>query len=452
MRHRRADCRDPLRRIICKRSGHLGKECLQNPRNRRGGGAVKERLGVMEGRGPVHERLVFPDAEMAPADASGTDHLRRPRNSHKVTESTPTMEEQVFLLQQHAVVLTAVNKLHVASPLSVGRVLEKDFKIPPHLPWITNHDPEDFLVYFNLPAHKYLVALQGTIFVDGNSFLAESWRQDAHALHQSWMMHVRVVLEKMPMHLQTLEGENEVLSGKVIIDRLDSRTFERVDTRLFAVWVWAQELAHIPTRRTLWKHARGAAASRKCMASRPQATPSRHRRTRCARTCWSTSTASRTGRHHPHVLPTPGKVACHLQTTTMIELSHATLLPATGCTGWTTGARAMGLQTLSLGILRAWLPRAAETCLRREPRGSTTETTRRVSRRLARKCYSGGTAARRRLWSAPPRSARGAGCRLLGTGKGDRGAHATTGWFHQAYGAGAGSKQGAGGQATSKAA
>ncbi|KAE8794085.1 Histidyl-tRNA synthetase [Hordeum vulgare] len=84
------------------------------------------------------------------------------------------MEEQLFLLQQHAMVLSVVNKLHAASLLSVGMALEKDFKIPQHLLRITNHDQEDFLVYFNLPAHKDLVARRGIISVDGNAFLAET--------------------------------------------------------------------------------------------------------------------------------------------------------------------------------------------------------------------------------------------------------------------------------------
>ncbi|KAE8814777.1 d-3-phosphoglycerate chloroplastic [Hordeum vulgare] len=72
------------------------------------------------------------------------------------------------------------------------------------------------------------------------------------------MLHVWMVLEKLPLHLWSIEGAKEALRDKVIIDRLDSRTFERINTKLFAIWVWMWELAHIPTRRTLWKHARGA--------------------------------------------------------------------------------------------------------------------------------------------------------------------------------------------------
>ncbi|KAF7079499.1 hypothetical protein CFC21_083721 [Triticum aestivum] len=60
------------------------------------------------------------------------------------------------------------------------------------------------------------------------------------------------------MHLWTLEGAADALGDKVIIDRLDSRTFERADTKTFAICVWVWQLHHIPTSRTLWKHARGA--------------------------------------------------------------------------------------------------------------------------------------------------------------------------------------------------
>ncbi|XBI42988.1 hypothetical protein VPH35_107815 [Triticum aestivum] len=60
------------------------------------------------------------------------------------------------------------------------------------------------------------------------------------------------------MQLWTIEGALEAIGDKVIVDRLDSRTHERVDTKLFACWVWCWDIAHIPTKRTIWKHARGA--------------------------------------------------------------------------------------------------------------------------------------------------------------------------------------------------
>ena len=86
------------------------------------------------------------------------------------------MEQQIFLLQQHAVVVTAMSKLHAASPLSIGRAIEREFQIPTHLLRVTSHDPEDFFVHFTMPAHKDLAVHRGSITVDGVNFLLEPWR------------------------------------------------------------------------------------------------------------------------------------------------------------------------------------------------------------------------------------------------------------------------------------
>lgn len=127
--HRRVDCRDPLHCIICKLPGHYGTECPKNQRNKLGSGSMKERLG----RGPVRERLVFPNQATTPTTtppqlppmepAPAIDHGRRPRNSHEVIASTPELEHQIFLLRQHAVVVTAVGTTRHAASLcpSAGR-------------------------------------------------------------------------------------------------------------------------------------------------------------------------------------------------------------------------------------------------------------------------------------------------------------------------------------------
>ncbi|XBJ20671.1 hypothetical protein VPH35_011461 [Triticum aestivum] len=50
----------------------------------------------------------------------------------------------------------------------------------------------------------------------------------------------------------------EVLGDLCIVDRLDSRTHERGHTKSFACWVWTTDTAHIPTKREIWRAARGA--------------------------------------------------------------------------------------------------------------------------------------------------------------------------------------------------
>ncbi|EMS63484.1 Histidyl-tRNA synthetase [Triticum urartu] len=106
------------------------------------------------------------------------------------------------------------------SPLSIGRALEKEFKIPPHLLRVTNQDPEDFFVFFTMPAHKDLAMRQGSLSVDGVPFLLEPWREDAHAVRLKWMLHVRVVIEKLPMNLWTLEGAGEAIGDKKVTQKV----------------------------------------------------------------------------------------------------------------------------------------------------------------------------------------------------------------------------------------
>lgn len=86
---------------------------------------MKERLGA---RRPVTDQLVFPSQEaMAAADAPCIDHGRRPLHSHKVIASTSAMEQQLFLLQQHAIVVTAASKNHATNPYSIGKAVEREF-------------------------------------------------------------------------------------------------------------------------------------------------------------------------------------------------------------------------------------------------------------------------------------------------------------------------------------
>ncbi|XP_048539797.1 uncharacterized protein LOC125518959 [Triticum urartu] len=60
------------------------------------------------------------------------------------------------------------------------------------------------------------------------------------------------------MQFWSLEGAEEAFGDFGRIDRLDSRTLERGHTRTFAFWLWAWDVAHIPTRRALWVLKRGA--------------------------------------------------------------------------------------------------------------------------------------------------------------------------------------------------
>uniref|UniRef100_A0A8I6WZW2 Uncharacterized protein n=1 Tax=Hordeum vulgare subsp. vulgare TaxID=112509 RepID=A0A8I6WZW2_HORVV len=53
------------------------------------------------------------------------------------------------------------------------------------------------------------------------------------------------------MHFWSVEGAEEILGRRVRVDRLDSRTLERGHPKTFACWVWARDIADIPTSHTL---------------------------------------------------------------------------------------------------------------------------------------------------------------------------------------------------------
>lgn len=95
-RHRLVECRDPLCCIICKRVGHFGKECAQNPRNGGPGGSARARLGPLPSKAPVRNRLYFPPAlESAPMDRFlHCDPARRSRTSNKVIVVSPALEHE----------------------------------------------------------------------------------------------------------------------------------------------------------------------------------------------------------------------------------------------------------------------------------------------------------------------------------------------------------------------
>lgn len=212
------------------------------------------------GSRPVKERLRYPTPPPPPPTptrmmAYHIDPSRRPRTSHKVVIESPAMEHQMFLMRRHAMLLVSMEDRHGASPMLVGRAFDAQLHTPAHLLLrVTSHNPEDFLVHFELPAHRDNDVRLGTINVDEVNFTIKSWHEDDHAVRQDFMLHVRVVIEKVPMHLWSLEGATKILGGKCIIDRFDSRdsrTHERGHTRTFACWVWVWDVAFIPTTQTI---------------------------------------------------------------------------------------------------------------------------------------------------------------------------------------------------------
>uniref|UniRef100_A0A8I6Y4C2 DUF4283 domain-containing protein n=1 Tax=Hordeum vulgare subsp. vulgare TaxID=112509 RepID=A0A8I6Y4C2_HORVV len=198
---------------------------------------------------------------MAPATASMLRHLdpsRRPRESRSTTVLSPALDQAVFFLRSHAVTITAADGVNISSPMAVGKALEAQLSVPVHSLRATAHHPEHFFVTFTQPAHQVNAVRRGSIRIDGACFNISPWHEHDLATFDSLLLHVRVVIEKVPMHLWSVEGAEEILGRRVRVDRLDSRTLERGHTKTFACWVWARDVADIPTSHTLGVLPRGA--------------------------------------------------------------------------------------------------------------------------------------------------------------------------------------------------
>ncbi|KAE8780869.1 D-3-phosphoglycerate dehydrogenase, chloroplastic [Hordeum vulgare] len=195
---------------------------------------------------------------LKPAMLHHVDPARRPRESRSVAFPSPVVDQAIFFLRSHAVTFTAADGVNASSPMAVGRALEAQLAVPEHSLRVTAHHPEHYLVIFTQPAHQVNAVRRASIWVDGAAFNVASWHEHDHASFGSLLLHVRVVIEDVPMHFWSVEGAEEILGRRVRVDRLDSRTLECGHTKTFACWVWTDDVGNIPTRHSLGVLSRGA--------------------------------------------------------------------------------------------------------------------------------------------------------------------------------------------------
>uniref|UniRef100_A0A8I6X9P0 CCHC-type domain-containing protein n=1 Tax=Hordeum vulgare subsp. vulgare TaxID=112509 RepID=A0A8I6X9P0_HORVV len=255
----------PIHCILCRRAGHIARSC---PRRRLPPGApvsAHSRLGPPAPGQPLQARVCFPPPPVAPLMSPPKptmlhhiDPARRPRDSRSVAVPSPAVDQAIFFLRSHAVTLSAADGVNASSPMAVGRALEAQLAIPEHSLRVTAHHREHYLVIFSQPTQQVNALRRASIRVDGAVFNVASWHEHDHASFGSLLLHVRVVIEGVLMHLWSVEGAEEILGRRVRVDRLDSRTLERGHTKTFACWVWTDDVGSIPTKHCLGILPRGA--------------------------------------------------------------------------------------------------------------------------------------------------------------------------------------------------
>ncbi|KAE8783899.1 D-3-phosphoglycerate dehydrogenase, chloroplastic [Hordeum vulgare] len=261
-KHRRAECRDPIHCVLCRRAGHIARSC---PRRHLPLGApvsARSRLGPPAPGQPLQACVCFPVAShmspLRPAMLHHIDPARRTRDNRSVAVPSPAVDQAIFFLRSHAVTLSAADGVNASSPMAVGRALEAHLAVPEHSLRVMAHHPEHYLVIFTQPAQQVNALRHASIRVDGAVFNVASWHEHDHASFGSLLLHVRVVIEGVPMHFWSVEGAEQILGRRVRVDRLDSRTLERGHTKTFACWVWTDDVGNIPTKHCLGILPRGA--------------------------------------------------------------------------------------------------------------------------------------------------------------------------------------------------
>ncbi|KAE8811681.1 D-3-phosphoglycerate dehydrogenase, chloroplastic [Hordeum vulgare] len=258
-----AGCREPVHCITCKRAGHISRHCPKHPKFADRADGVKSRLGPVQLAQPLFARLRFPPPQGAMSALAASllrqaDPARCPRDSRSVAVPSPAIEQAAAFLRSHAVTLRAADGVNATSPMAVGRALEAQLSVPVHSLRVTAHHPEHYFIVFTQPALQVNAVRRGSIKVDGTIFIVSTWHEHDHAVFDSFLLHVRVAIEGVPMHYWSVEGAEDILGKKVRVDCLDSRTLERGHTKTFACWVWTNDVANIPTKHTLAVLPRGA--------------------------------------------------------------------------------------------------------------------------------------------------------------------------------------------------
>ncbi|KAI5021521.1 hypothetical protein ZWY2020_058251 [Hordeum vulgare] len=154
---------------------------------------------------------------LAPVMLHHLDPAHRPREGRSVTVPSPSIDQAVFFLRSHAVTLSADDGVNATSPMAVGRALEGLLSVSVHSLRVTAHHPEHYFVIFTQPSHQVNAVRRGSIRVEGACFNIASWHEHDHAIFDSLLLHVRIVIEKVPVQFWSVDGAEEILGKEIRI-------------------------------------------------------------------------------------------------------------------------------------------------------------------------------------------------------------------------------------------
>ncbi|GJM98143.1 hypothetical protein PR202_ga15124 [Eleusine coracana subsp. coracana] len=226
--HQVSQCRDPVRCWDCRRNGHTARHCptplllhhnaettTANPPS------IHDRLTfpplAHPQRQAVHSRLAWPSTPGAETGARQPEQ-RLDAQSVDPMAYVPGFPEQRSVLVKHA--------------------MAQQLRVPSHTISVTRHQPEDFLVKFDLAPHRDRAVLVRYFNIAGTAFELRPWQLDNHTAPHTYWYHTKISIEGLPMHAWTGSALRQLFINFAVYDRMSSSSYLCDNSRICSCWVW----------------------------------------------------------------------------------------------------------------------------------------------------------------------------------------------------------------------
>ena len=267
--HLVADCRDPVRCLRCRRSGHTSSSCPAR-RPRTISPNLRSRLKFPPES--IHSRITFPPLPStskpttpSTLDAVEMEHTpgfpsRRQTLGRTALVMTDAMSRAAARLLAHAVEVTMPEEGYRPSTLEVAYALSGQLHVPRLNIRVSRRNSDTFLAEFKMAPERDRAVGRGSIDIGGSSLPIRPWRSVGGAVERVWWYHAKVTLEKVPMEAWNEDGVRLILGDSCILDRLDSYSVEREQSEFLTCWVWMEDPDDLPRAVEFSLFAAGAGA------------------------------------------------------------------------------------------------------------------------------------------------------------------------------------------------